>query len=125
MRAVRLCIFFFFFFKQKTAYEIGTGDWSSDVCSSDLTVIFSKTYFVSARANGRQTLQTTKVSQKVILPVEGRVFSRNIIHCTNPCLIIFVRKKRVLLLLIPIEIASQEMDFENKVVGTSQLKIHQ
>ena len=28
----------FFFFKQKTAYEIGTGDWSSDVCSSDLPV---------------------------------------------------------------------------------------
>ena len=29
-------VFCFFFFKQKTAYEIGTGDWSSDVCSSDL-----------------------------------------------------------------------------------------
>src|SRR5216117_3012793 len=28
---------FFFFFKQKTAYEIRKGDWSSDVCSSDLT----------------------------------------------------------------------------------------
>ena len=27
---------YIFFFKQKTAYEIGTGDWSSDVCSSDL-----------------------------------------------------------------------------------------
>ena len=26
----------FFFFKQKTAYDFGTGDWSSDVCSSDL-----------------------------------------------------------------------------------------
>ena len=26
-----------FFFKQKTAYEVGTGDWSSDVCSSDLS----------------------------------------------------------------------------------------
>jgi len=24
------------FFKQKTAYEIIAGDWSSDVCSSDL-----------------------------------------------------------------------------------------
>ena len=24
-------------FKQKTAYEIASGDWSSDVCSSDLT----------------------------------------------------------------------------------------
>ena len=32
----------FFFFKQKTAYEIGTGDWSSDVCSSDLTRLLSK-----------------------------------------------------------------------------------
>ena len=27
----------FFFFKQKTAYEIVSRDWSSDVCSSDLT----------------------------------------------------------------------------------------
>src|ERR1051325_11922955 len=27
---------FVFFFKQKTAYEITYGDWSSDVCSSDL-----------------------------------------------------------------------------------------
>ena len=25
-----------FFFKQKTAYELKEGDWSSDVCSSDL-----------------------------------------------------------------------------------------
>ena len=25
-----------FVFKQKAAYEFGTGDWSSDVCSSDL-----------------------------------------------------------------------------------------
>src|SRR3546814_8658844 len=27
---------FFFFFKQKTAYEMRISDWSSDVCSSDL-----------------------------------------------------------------------------------------
>src|SRR3546814_8943635 len=26
----------FFFFKQKTAYDMGISDWSSDVCSSDL-----------------------------------------------------------------------------------------
>src|SRR3546814_19739634 len=30
----------FFFFKQKTAYELRISDWSSDVCSSDLTVAF-------------------------------------------------------------------------------------
>src|SRR3546814_18676094 len=28
----------FFFFKQKTAYEMRISDWSSDVCSSDLDV---------------------------------------------------------------------------------------
>src|SRR3546814_4258137 len=28
--------FCFFFFKQKTAYEMRISDWSSDVCSSDL-----------------------------------------------------------------------------------------
>src|SRR3546814_2349949 len=35
-----MCFFFvlsvFFFFKQKTAYEMRISDWSSDVCSSDL-----------------------------------------------------------------------------------------
>src|SRR3546814_3372935 len=32
-----MCLFgVFFFFKQKTAYEMRISDWSSDVCSSDL-----------------------------------------------------------------------------------------
>src|SRR3546814_13700335 len=30
------CFILFFFFKQKTAYEMRISDWSSDVCSSDL-----------------------------------------------------------------------------------------
>src|SRR3546814_9995931 len=30
---------YFFFFKQKTAYEMRISDWSSDVCSSDLRVV--------------------------------------------------------------------------------------
>ena len=41
MTGVQTCVlpilfFSFFFFKQKTAYEIYQCDWSSDVCSSDL-----------------------------------------------------------------------------------------
>src|SRR6188508_3223083 len=32
--------FLFFFFKQKTAYEMAQCDWSSDVCSSDLGPLF-------------------------------------------------------------------------------------
>src|SRR3546814_3839485 len=35
-RLVRYMLIFFFFFKQKTAYEMRISDWSSDVCSSDL-----------------------------------------------------------------------------------------
>src|SRR3546814_14728320 len=31
-----MCVAVFFFFKQKTAYEMRISDWSSDVCSSDL-----------------------------------------------------------------------------------------
>src|SRR3546814_16486770 len=30
-----------FFFKQKTAYEMRIGDWSSDVCSSELNDVIS------------------------------------------------------------------------------------
>src|SRR3546814_5081006 len=33
---VCVLMFLFFFFKQKTAYEMRISDWSSDVCSSDL-----------------------------------------------------------------------------------------
>src|SRR3546814_19794739 len=32
----------FFFFKQKTAYEMRISDWSSDVCSSDLADVIQK-----------------------------------------------------------------------------------
>src|SRR3546814_6196489 len=35
--ALFVCVCFFFF-KQKTAYEMRISDWSSDVCSSDLLV---------------------------------------------------------------------------------------
>src|SRR3546814_8661776 len=31
---------FFFFCKQKTAYDMRISDWSSDVCSSDLVLMF-------------------------------------------------------------------------------------
>src|SRR3546814_6521406 len=34
-----VCALEFFFFKQKTAYEMRISDWSSDVCSSDLSAL--------------------------------------------------------------------------------------
>src|SRR3546814_9966794 len=40
----------FFFFKQKTAYELRISDWSSDVCSSDL---FLRAYACAGRRRCR------------------------------------------------------------------------
>src|SRR3546814_8089111 len=59
----RLLRCFFFFFKQKTAYEMRISDWSSDVCSSDLlrldteakaNVRFGATCLITPRAAYRQ-----------------------------------------------------------------------
>src|SRR3546814_5558014 len=41
----------FFFFKQKTAYEMRISDWSSDVCSSDLLGRYRR-YRVPGRGAG-------------------------------------------------------------------------
>src|SRR3546814_1394130 len=53
-----LWLIVFFFFKQKTAYEMRISDWSSDVCSSDLCALvaakianasFFRTGFIAVR----------------------------------------------------------------------------
>src|SRR3546814_16174751 len=43
---------FFFFFKQKTAYEMRISDWSSDVCSSDLGRDLPRHLLRAARRHG-------------------------------------------------------------------------
>src|SRR3546814_8750246 len=53
MYRVYLVLFFlFFFFKQKTAYEMRISDWSSDVCSSDLG--FSPNFLLALRFDDRR-----------------------------------------------------------------------
>src|SRR3546814_9941242 len=51
----------FFFFKQKTAYELRISDWSSDVCSSDLIPVARKLWLpiavpIPAAAARRRTI---------------------------------------------------------------------
>src|SRR3546814_6127053 len=46
MSGILSCLYMvnvFFFFKQKTAYEMRISDWSSDVCSSDLSNALNRT----------------------------------------------------------------------------------
>src|SRR3546814_9313778 len=42
----------FFFFKQKTAYELRISDWSSDVCASDLGMTFGLSFPAALRLPG-------------------------------------------------------------------------
>src|SRR3546814_7074656 len=44
------------FFKQKTAYELRISDWSSDVCSSDLSAIARKALKRKTGARGLRTI---------------------------------------------------------------------
>src|SRR3546814_1845787 len=46
----------FFFFKQKTAYEMRISDWSSDVCSSDLPI---PDFGVNYHLNDKVTIAVT------------------------------------------------------------------
>src|SRR3546814_2243996 len=54
----------FFFFKQKTAYEMRISDWSSDVCSSDLNVagatVVNRTVMQEARPVQHSVTQVSR-----------------------------------------------------------------
>src|SRR3546814_6505509 len=71
------CSWEFFFFKQKTAYEMRISDWSSDVCSSDLRnadppgsplIWFERIriplYFIAATSAWRATSRSRKAGRR-------------------------------------------------------------
>ena len=61
---VQACVLFFF--KQKTAYEIKECDWSSDVCSSDLSWL-TATYVSSTTS---VQVQTADVSTQTLTDID-------------------------------------------------------
>src|SRR3546814_6638775 len=71
----------FFFFKQKTAYEMRISDWSSDVCSSDLnlchTALFDERPIrrigVITGAIGRALSDSCRVGSDDIAPISSAV----------------------------------------------------
>src|SRR6059036_1735493 len=65
-----MCCFVFFFFKQKTAYEITYGDWSSDVCSSDLAL---QQAGVLARARGNPVINDAHLFSALLAQEDGIV----------------------------------------------------
>src|SRR3546814_9400592 len=78
---VVILLFVFFFFKQKTAYEMRISDWSSDVCSSDLSGRYCRACLRGAAdgsCRSRRTATTTRtpmLSQGAV-PVRSDNFER-------------------------------------------------
>src|SRR3546814_21079341 len=73
----------FFFFKQKTAYEMRISDWSSDVCSSDLSSADNVT-------ERMQALRPGTSPPPVNIPIRiGVTFSlsvfRTLVYPSGPC----------------------------------------
>src|SRR3546814_4255131 len=58
----------FFFFKQKTAYEMRISDWSSDVCSSDL--VQARYHFLLERELAKWRLAARDAEDASTLPSE-------------------------------------------------------
>src|SRR3546814_11410576 len=62
----------FFFFKQKTAYEMRISDWSSDVCSSDLITMIPETltaslyYSLNHRLGDGDTPDSSSVNGEIV-----------------------------------------------------------
>src|SRR3546814_5062261 len=63
-----MSFFVFFFFKQKTAYEMRISDWSSDVCSSDRgnnqVIAYQQRRIVDPRPRGRR-IDDAKVEMRI------------------------------------------------------------
>src|SRR3546814_17875502 len=81
----------FFFFKQKTAYEMRISDWSSDVCSSDLALARRTPGWPSGMANSMD--ERTFACQKP--NVHGCV-EKNTSPLLYPCSLALIRGKSAL-----------------------------
>src|SRR3546814_6835914 len=69
---------FFFFFEQKTAYEMRISDWSSDVCSSDLKQLASRGLLFRAEAKPIEAVipNLTNLVEQTCLALFFRGFDR-------------------------------------------------
>src|SRR3546814_4613706 len=62
----------FFFFKQKTAYEMRISDWSSDVCSSDLMTQIAR---ISDTGNERRLQAERLIGAKALQEAQALRFN--------------------------------------------------
>src|SRR3546814_7676056 len=75
-------MFCFFFFKQKTAYEMRISDWSSDVCSSDLLPVRRRV--ARPRFDTNVELHFRNGREQIALNINGQGLERGNIKGVKP-----------------------------------------
>src|SRR3546814_7348021 len=85
-----------FFFKQKTAYEMRISDWSSDVCSSDLSAVIDLCYlsWTSFALGAPQTALTQCRRSLEVAEASGATYDLVVAH-GNACYLYQLRHDRV------------------------------
>src|SRR3546814_4139239 len=71
-------LYFFFFFKQKTAYEVRISDWSSDVCSSDLQLDGARIGMAHAQHVGMHGVQRHRRVDQRLTFLDGAGHDRHV-----------------------------------------------
>src|SRR3546814_7668021 len=70
---MRIYAIIFFFFEQKTAYEMRISDWSSDVCSSDLDVDVALDRRLQAGRTVISEIDTVLMCSEIVADVGGQI----------------------------------------------------
>src|SRR3546814_4941346 len=87
IRFVLCTLVMFFFFKQKTAYEMRISDWNSDVCSSDLEALTGdlQDQLIEGRLDMELLFQTRKEEDPLTNPSERSEERRVGKECVSTC----------------------------------------
>src|SRR3546814_557710 len=112
---ISICVLFFFF-KQKTAYEMRISDWSSDVCSSDL---FDSEIQIAGLANMKWDEIKPQVDEvefpdgkKIIVLAKGRLVN---LGCATGHPSFVMSSSFTNQVLAQIELWTKSGEYENKV----------
>src|SRR3546814_1159276 len=99
-------LLFFFFFKQKTAYEMRISDWSSDVCSSDLEALSKLTAGRTRAVVNNHQVMTGEFTRNPDLAFPGGEMERLIAEAAGPGRADFLDATRIATALLGDSIAT-------------------